>query len=459
MIPIFFINMKRSSDRYTYIKDQLIKYPNKRIDAFDYNSTKKEDLIIDCKDIEYNKFTVCVASHLKAIKTAYDIGLDEVIISEDDINYDIFLSTYTNIFKYWNGCKDTTDILQLHSSSNKARLLYEDTIKTKKIKLLNKDINNLFYWGATFYIISKSGMNKIMSFYDVDKKKFNLNILKDYKILTDVILYIVCNCKIINIPCINITDPNKLKSTLQNKHHVDVLHYPTYNFINNNKSNFINILNDEIENKKIIHLTWKEKKIPLINIHNKLKELHQDWEIKLWTDDEMEQFINVNYPEYSNTYYNFSKMIMRCDFFRYLIVYHYGGFYLDLDIYMFRDLSDLLQRDLSLFCENVLSDTECTIFGHDAKEKIRVANYGFGAKPKNKFLYEVLEYLNNQNKFDGDVIETTGPGMLTRLYHRFKPCELIYPTEKRSPPHCNCKINSCRLGNYGNHLHMNSWRN
>ena len=76
MIPIFFINMKRSSDRYTYIKDQLIKYPNKRIDAFDYNSTKKEDLIIDCKDIEYNKFTACVCNfYVFHLRKVYLFGL------------------------------------------------------------------------------------------------------------------------------------------------------------------------------------------------------------------------------------------------------------------------------------------------------------------------------------------------------------------------------------------------
>ena len=162
-------------------------------------------------------------------------------------------------------------------------------------------------------------------------------------------------------------------------------------------------------------------------------------------------------------------MIQKCDFFRYLIVYHYGGFYLDLDILLYKNLDSLNDRELCLFNENILTDKQCLECGHPQNERERVANYVFGSIPKHPFCKNILDmitsdikkYKINKPDYRNYVLETTGPGMLTRKYHLLKPSKLIYPTEKsQNPITCSCKNDKqCRVGNFGDHLHLGSWNN
>jgi hypothetical protein len=48
------------------------------------------------------------------------------------------------------------------------------------------------------------------------------------------------------------------------------------------------------------------------------------------------------FPEYQGVFNSFRFAIQRYDFFRYLAVYQYGGFYLDLDVILDSSLSALL---------------------------------------------------------------------------------------------------------------------
>ena len=201
-----------------------------------------------------------------------------------------------------------------------------------------------------------------------------------------------------------------------------------------------------------------------MNLNNILKTKHPGWRFYLWTDDEMYHFIRQQYPHYLNVYTNFPSNIQRCDFFRYLVVYHYGGFYFDLDTLIFKNINFLTNQELCLFNEKTLTLDECIVHNHNIAEKARVANYAFGSIPNHDFLLNVIKHINiNKTNIQctNDVLETTGPGMLTTLYHKYKPCNLIYPSIKINNQYlCSCKnFRCCRIGDYGSHLHMGTWRN
>ena len=69
--------------------------------------------------------------------------------------------------------------------------------------------------------------------------------------------------------------------------------------------------------------------------NNKKKCKKQGIQYKLWSrkmvEREMDKKENL---EYRKLYYDFDQDIMRIDFARYLILYRYGGIYIDLDICM-----------------------------------------------------------------------------------------------------------------------------
>ncbi len=73
-----------------------------------------------------------------------------------------------------------------------------------------------------------------------------------------------------------------------------------------------------------------------------IRLLNPDFEYIFFDDQRMADFIDEHFPQYRTMFRSFGVPIQRYDFFRYLAVYHYGGFYLDLDVLLASGLSDLL---------------------------------------------------------------------------------------------------------------------
>ena len=103
--------------------------------------------------------------------------------------------------------------------------------------------------------------------------------------------------------------------------------------------------NNEIP--KIIIQTWKSNDIPskyndyIISI----KKYNPDYKYLFFTDEDIENFLKKEYPNYYDTYLKLPVKIQKIDFFRYVTVYHYGGFYFDLDIDLDETLFDLVNNN------------------------------------------------------------------------------------------------------------------
>jgi mannosyltransferase OCH1-like enzyme len=69
---------------------------------------------------------------------------------------------------------------------------------------------------------------------------------------------------------------------------------------------------------------------------------HPDWEYMLWTDNNATAFVMINYPDVVPHYFHYAQTIQRTNVLRYLLLYHYGGVYLDVDITCLVPLDTLL---------------------------------------------------------------------------------------------------------------------
>jgi mannosyltransferase OCH1-like enzyme len=125
--------------------------------------------------------------------------------------------------------------------------------------------------------------------------------------------------------------------------------------------------------------------------------------------------------------------------------------------------SALCQHGAVFAEERTLSAAEAEALGHH--DPLRVANYMFGSEARHPFLRHVLRELVIRSKrpiaCENDVLESTGPGMLTTLYHRVKSqyddVQLIRNHGHRClSPYCQGQ--SCQFGYYASHLHIGSWR-
>jgi len=86
---------------------------------------------------------------------------------------------------------------------------------------------------------------------------------------------------------------------------------------------------------KVLHMTYKNK-ADLTQLFKrcktKAKQFYQDFEFRFWDDQAMNEFMEVNYPDfYVQVFSQLPLKIMQVDVFRYCLMETIGGLYLDMD--------------------------------------------------------------------------------------------------------------------------------
>lgn len=184
---------------------------------------------------------------------------------------------------------------------------------------------------------------------------------------------------------------------------------------------------------KIIHQMWKNENIPahLIAMQKSVIEKHKDYDYMFWTDDRLESFVKINYPEVQNLYDNFEYKIQQLDFVRLLILYHFGGIYIDLDTLCFKNVDSILKYPVSL-----VETKKHKAFSNDYYPF--VLNNAFISSEKGndfikKTITKILEYKDPNNYFDfcsfnpkyTKVLKSAGPLCITDSYIEYDFKEFI----------------------------------
>lgn len=223
--------------------------------------------------------------------------------------------------------------------------------------------------------------------------------------------------------------------------------------------------------KRIIQ-TNKSRNLPLLAraCAASLRQLNPDFEYLFFDDADVEDFVQTEFPEYRALFDNFPYRIQKYDFFRYLAVYHFGGFYFDTDIVLARGLGDLCDRGCVFpFEELTLHRFLRAEFGMDWE----IGNYAFGAATKHPFIGAII---NNCVRAQRDpdwaarmwhsipricrdqfyVLDSTGPGLVSRTLAEFPDARssvsVLFPVDV-----CD-RENWHNFGDYGVHLQEGGWR-
>ncbi len=164
---------------------------------------------------------------------------------------------------------------------------------------------------------------------------------------------------------------------------------------------------------KLLHQTWKTADFPekWSVFRDKMIMLHPGWEYKLWTDEDNDEFVRREFPDFYEIFAGFSLGIMRADVIRYLLMYRLGGIYLDLD-YEFLKPFDF--EDASL----VLPQNRSRSRGDSVDS---IGNAVFASVPGHEFWKDVIEdlkYNPPRVKDRTEVVGATGPHFLSRIYER-----------------------------------------
>ena len=226
------------------------------------------------------------------------------------------------------------------------------------------------------------------------------------------------------------------------------------------KESFKNYKQEKIP--KLIIQTWKDNNIPKKYDYDitSVKKINKDFKILFFSDNDIENFLKKYYPEYYLTYLKLPIVIQKIDFFRYVAIYHYGGFYYDLDMTGLYPLNDLIYYD-TVFpieqirgsCRKLRWKTLC-----NNNTNIVLGNYAFGASPKNDFIKLLVENIHTnidkiietQNKSNNYVYATTGPDYVSIIYHNYKAKENIKLLENKKGEHV--------FGKYAKHNFYGTWK-
>ena len=76
--------------------------------------------------------------------------------------------------------------------------------------------------------------------------------------------------------------------------------------------------------------------------HQTVLQNHPDWKHQFWDEAKARKFMSENYLWFLPIFDAYPYDIQRRDAIRYFILYHYGGFYLDMDVECLKPLDDLL---------------------------------------------------------------------------------------------------------------------
>ncbi|EPS41188.1 hypothetical protein H072_4917 [Dactylellina haptotyla CBS 200.50] len=165
---------------------------------------------------------------------------------------------------------------------------------------------------------------------------------------------------------------------------------------------------------KIIHQTYKTAEIPekWLKPQKECRDLHPEYEYKLWTDDVAREFIEKEYPWFLETYDGYDHPIMRADVIRYFALRKFGGIYIDLDVGCQRKLDPLLAYPAWA------RKTDPTGISNDV----------MGATPEHPFFIRVTEVLQSYDKHWVmpyiTIMASTGPLFLSIIWKKWTGLEL-----------------------------------
>jgi mannosyltransferase OCH1-like enzyme len=167
------------------------------------------------------------------------------------------------------------------------------------------------------------------------------------------------------------------------------------------------------KNKSLWHPFWEK-----CHVSWKYHFPESEYEHILWDDSKIDEFIESEFPEYVNFYYSLPFHVMQLDFARYCIIYKYGGIYVDMDFYCFKNFYNDLTKNI-FFVESP-SDKEIiqnSLFGSSKNNK-HILNIIMNSK-KTFYYYEIITDRSNIN-FTDYVLSTCGPILISNYYRNLQ---------------------------------------
>jgi len=227
---------------------------------------------------------------------------------------------------------------------------------------------------------------------------------------------------------------------------------------------------------RCVHQTWRSAELPVLfqKIYERNKEENDTFEFKLWShlpgNPDIDNFLKREYPDIFAIYEKTQFGVQKSDIARIVLLYHYGGIYIDLDIMCLKSLDDVIDThsDNVYLCMEPNEQTK-TVFD---KENV-LCNAFFATPAKHDIFKQAIEEIKKLYDCHGDVIfkifNCFGSDLMTKAIHiadknydtcKFVKRDLIFPICDPKLQKLSCHkrdIDKIKIGRYGKACMVHYW--
>ena len=179
---------------------------------------------------------------------------------------------------------------------------------------------------------------------------------------------------------------------------------------------------------KIIHQIYDKQPTGLYNRWSTSVKNHlPGWQYILWNDVSINVFVKKYFPTKLKLLDNYNYNIQRWDAVRYMILYQYGGIYVDMDVEFFRDVETLIDSPVTLFREYMDRAIYNEYYKYFPTEMPLITNSIFYTDAKHPFMSKLVNCLKIEQAKQKDyphpgtqVMMSTGPGFMSKYFYVFK---------------------------------------
>lgn len=133
---------------------------------------------------------------------------------------------------------------------------------------------------------------------------------------------------------------------------------------------------------------------------DRMKSMNPEYNHQIYMDEDMDKFVNENFAgEIADCYNRLNIIVAKVDFWRYLVLYKYGGVYLDMDSSIEKPLKDLI------------NDADNAIITAEQNPNLYV-QWALIFNKDHPILKNVIDIIVNNiktNKYPNDIHKMTGP--------------------------------------------------
>lgn len=204
----------------------------------------------------------------------------------------------------------------------------------------------------------------------------------------------------------------------------------------------------------IIHQIWFQGlNIPdsYPNYSDSWKKYHPNYKYILWDKKMIDELIRNNYPQYYDTYLDLKHMVQKIDMAKYIILYHYGGIYVDMDCECLKSVDNFIKGKQVILAKLYLNSFEkLLIFGLDYAFDDVIQNGIMFSTKEHPFFKNLVDNIVSVDKtkylFETDInyiFRTTGPGLLTKCYYSYNKNDIYIDNSKIVDPVGFCENCIC----------------